>query len=517
MQKISSSSSNVNLTPPPKTSVTTQPQWSLKNPGVGNLFAAETVTTPSTQSSSMGSSYSLQSQIGHSIQYTTPQKKLANRSILRTPPASLKFIVLHNSTKHLKTMEKTPPSILRTTPASLKKSACVDGSPTTYHTSKQSPSPSNKSVSSYEDTVPLKKEETQPFFQSPSQPKRNNTPCALTTEYLETHKKSILPIAGKQIEFIHGGKHKKFNPQYGLLRTNSSKIAQEFEKEQAILSLIEAIESTEVRANLTLHTSFQCQLSSDEVKCLGLEEKDSLGNIYFYAKVTIYDETVYSKELDEILSKENSHKTLSQKEKDVVELSELSSKKNKPKLSQHQVVEISKQIIEISKNFYLANIQHNDLHMHNILIHIHGEKILVKAIDFGKAMCPKDESSRNDDLNYIFFKESRYFIETFRRNILRNQSGSAQAKHYPLHRLAEYLGIPAKKVDEFITKQGIILVNKLKHATNPTEITAAFDSCNKQICQWLSNFQASQTSTKNDMSPTTKVMIQMYRRVGPSR
>jgi hypothetical protein len=96
------------------------------------------------------------------------------------------------------------------------------------------------------------------------------------------------------------------------------------------------------------------------------------------------------------------------------------------------------------KVFYLHDLSHRDLHMHNLMVYqdkAHPENVVLKAIDFGKSRINEhpDPGQRLDDLRYMFNKTAIDFGDKLKRGyreagLPRANTASTQ-KHYPLHRL----------------------------------------------------------------------------------
>ena len=315
---------------------------------------------------------------------------------------------------------------------------------------------------------PLERNETQVFSQA-SMPNSNskNASCALLAKDLTQYETTISLEVSDNENFTGGGEHKKFNPK-GVLRTDNSSVAKEFFKEQKVAAYIEdSIQNRPLVNRLKMATSFQKPLTNERRVELGLKEKNPAGKDYYYAEVKVYNkDKVYSKELD-LLLLEN-------------------------KLSKQQVIEIAKQVMDIMRDFYLAKIYHRDPHMHNFVIHIHEEKVLVVIIDFGKALWGEDFIARlckYDDLDYQFLKKATNPADMINRNYLRPLLGKnkAQQKHYLFYQVAKYLKIDSRNINDenFLEELGTTLKNALNKARNESDIIFVFDVQKDKLCRWL--------------------------------
>jgi len=140
------------------------------------------------------------------------------------------------------------------------------------------------------------------------------------------------------------------------------------------------------------------------------------------------------------------------------------------------------QIIDAARFAYRHDVTHNDMHMHNLLVHTSRDNPpVLKMIDFGKSNL---SNSRNkfSDIRYLFKKEAQGKLESIKRNYVRNNNSEKQQKHYPLHKLALLIH-PTKEneINIFLEKQGNELEAKLKHVRTEQDIDDAFNDCIKNV------------------------------------
>ena len=218
-------------------------------------------------------------------------------------------------------------------------------------------------------------------------------------------------------DFAAGGVHKKVavifdlesgkNRPVGLLRADDRTGARDFEREQEVHLRAQQ----PYAADLRRYVSTQSQLQHEELP------PPLQGTGRPYAKFDIYDPArVESGELDN-------------------RLTELTSDQSRSVLAQ---------TVDMLKVFYLHDVSHRDLHMHNLMLYqdkAHPENLVLKAIDFGKTQIGQhqDPSERLDDLRYMFNKKAIDFGDKFRRSYreagLPGANIPTTQKHYPLHRL----------------------------------------------------------------------------------
>jgi hypothetical protein len=163
------------------------------------------------------------------------------------------------------------------------------------------------------------------------------------------------------------------------------------------------------------------------------------------------------------------------------------------------------QTMEMLKEFYLNDVSHRDLHMHNMMIYRNDadpDQITVKAIDFGKSEFGEGVSKKKglDDLRYMFNQTAIGAGDSVRRSIREADfaPGLAAAlpavlapdvgavnKHYPLHRLMAQVGEGAMaagsnrsealadrvaksdQYKELLANVGSQLIEDLQYAENP--------------------------------------------------
>lgn len=261
--------------------------------------------------------------------------------------------------------------------------------------------------------------------------------------------------------FREGGVHKRFDPRSGVLRAEDNTGACDFDKER----LVE--ERAATSDSLARYVSTQKVLSEAEKSAMlpGISSNKA------HATVTLYDQAhVTSGELDRQIG------TLSAREA-------------------HSVL---MQTVDMARVFYQNGMSHQDLHMHNLMVHKPVDQsqnnITLKAIDFGKSKVGvTSESDRLNDVRYLFHKQaSSGKLETMRRDAREyfNYDMDKQAKHYPLHKLmgqcaSAALGgqaaLAPNAFDEAISRAGDQLIAQLQHAETLDEpartqaIDAAFD------------------------------------------
>lgn len=244
--------------------------------------------------------------------------------------------------------------------------------------------------------------------------------------------------------FNEGGVHKRFHPQSGVLRAEDSTGAADFARER----LIE--ERAEHSDGLARYVSTQKIINNNDMQAQLPDIKSDKA----HATVTLYDQAhVTSGELDRQIDS----------------------------LTPREAHSVLMQTVDMARVFYQSGVSHQDLHMHNLMVHKPKDpeqaNITLKAIDFGKSKVDvNSESDRLNDVRYLFHKQaSSGTVETLRRDAREyfNYDMDKQAKHYPLHKLmgqCARAGLggqtpPAPNAfDESIQKVGDRLVARLQHA-----------------------------------------------------
>lgn len=234
----------------------------------------------------------------------------------------------------------------------------------------------------------------------------NNTQAA---NWLSTFRQENLVEARAKLvdnAFQTGGEHKRFDATTGVLRAEDTTGARDFEKEKQITTLADG------SPELDRYVSTQKVIEPEQRTAI-------LPNVRSekpHAVVTLYDPAhVTSNELDRALTH----------------------------LTSGEAHSLLMQTVDMVRVFYKSAISHQDLHMHNLMVHkpidANLGHITLKAIDFGKTKVRVDnESDRLNDVRYLFLKQaSSGRIETSRREareFLRYDLDK-QYKHYPLHKL----------------------------------------------------------------------------------
>ncbi|MCL1125951.1 hypothetical protein [Shewanella surugensis] len=198
-------------------------------------------------------------------------------------------------------------------------------------------------------------------------------------------------------DFLTGGVNKRFSK--GVLKAMDGVGKADFILEHKIG---EYIQKQPNKDELSRFISLQTQI----------ETPRHLDPNYTYAVVPIYDpEHVKSAELD--VSMDN--------------------------LSREDVENISLQAVDILRVMYKSKISHDDLHMHNLMVHRVGDgSQILQAIDFGRGKVGDDpDLNPYADINYMFKRKGISFAETFARNHLLPDGSEKKMKHYPLHNLLE--------------------------------------------------------------------------------
>lgn len=235
--------------------------------------------------------------------------------------------------------------------------------------------------------------------------------------WLDEAKQESIPQDITPEQFKAGGVHKKVailpdpetgkNRPVGLLRADDRTGAQDFDREQAMHDHAQQPDA----ADLHRYVSTQSRLEEHDLPP-GLKGTDRS-----YAKFDIYDPIkVESGELDTRLTQ----------------------------LTPTQARSVLAQTVDLLKVFYLHDVSHRDLHMHNLMVYqdrADPGNVVLKAIDFGKTQIGRrqDPSERLDDLRYMFNKKAIDFGDKVKRSYreaeLPGANTASTHKHYPLHRL----------------------------------------------------------------------------------
>ena len=243
--------------------------------------------------------------------------------------------------------------------------------------------------------------------------------------------------------FQTGGKHKRFDVTTGVLRAEDATGALDFEREKLIAEL------ANTKPELDRYVSTQKMIEPEKRHTLlPLVQSEKP-----HAVVTLYNpDHVVSHELDQALHT----------------------------LTSGEAHSLLMQAVDMTRVFYKSAISHQDLHMHNLMVHkpldANVGHITLKAIDFGKSKVSVDnEYDRLNDVRYLFLKQaSSGTIETMRREArdLLRYDIDKQAKHYPLHKLlvqcarasGNNLFVNDHDFDDTIKATGERLVDALKQS-----------------------------------------------------
>lgn len=290
-------------------------------------------------------------------------------------------------------------------------------------------------------------------------------------DWLAQYERQDLDGERRQVQdsaFNEGGVHKRFDPRSGVLRAEDNTGSGDFARER----LIE--ERASNSDSLARYVSTQKVIAPEEMQ----ERLPSIQSEKPHATVTLYDQThVTSGELDRQLDS----------------------------LTPREAHSVLMQTVDMARVFYQNGISHQDLHMHNLMVHKPTDptqaNITLKAIDFGKSRVDvQSESDRLNDVRYLFHKQaSSGKLETMRRDAREyfNYDMDKQAKHYPLHKLmgqcaqaglGEHTPLAPDAFDESIRSVGDQLVAQLQHAETlpPQAREAAIDEAFNQAMDSLS-------------------------------
>lgn len=288
-------------------------------------------------------------------------------------------------------------------------------------------------------------------------------------DWLGAHERQDLAGARALVRddaFNEGGVHKRFDPASGVLRAEDATGAADFVREQQIQQLADG------REDLARYVSTQQPIAPGAMD----QTLPLIQSTKAHATVTLYDQQrVQSGELDRQIDG----------------------------LSAREAHSVLMQTVDMARVFYQSGVSHQDLHMHNLMVHKPRDggqhNITLKAIDFGKSRTGvTSESDRLNDVRYLFHKKaSSGALETARRDA-REVLGydlDKMTKHYPLHKLMAQCaraggeqGVVPGAFDESITSIG----NRLESALQRAETlvgdarTTAIDHAFDQAMQGLS-------------------------------
>lgn len=296
----------------------------------------------------------------------------------------------------------------------------------------------------------------------------------LSANWLTQYERNDLIDVRKKVQdsaFSEGGLHKRFDPNSGVLRAEGRTGLADFAKE----GLIGTLASSPANASLVRYVSTQALINRESMK----DVLPEITSDKTFATVTLYDKTF-------------------------VESGELDSKIDS--LSPGEAHSVLMQIVDMARVFYEHGISHQDLHMHNLMVHkpvgSDPTNITLKAIDFGKSKVNvKSESDRLNDVRYLFQKQaSSGMLETLKRSGREHELPGfdigKQAKHYPLHKLigqcakaslGENTGVAPNAFDESVKSVGDVLVKQLQRAeTLPGQREEAINKAFNQAMNSLS-------------------------------
>ena len=241
-------------------------------------------------------------------------------------------------------------------------------------------------------------------------------------------------------DFSGGGVNKTFNGRAGVLRAENQTAKDDFTRETKLK------EYAQDKPSLLHYISTQEKFEQPPSPDLRTDRT--------YAKVTLYDpQKIESKELDVCLEG----------------------------LNHEQSVSLVIQSVDMLKSFYLNEVSHCDLHMHNLLVHKLKDDdkglVYLKAIDFGLVQHGDSfEKYKFNDINYLFFKEGNSFGETIGRNYFARKGSDVDKKHYPLHKLMERFNQKSADLDNILANIGHQLKSGLEVAGNDKDkVNQAFD------------------------------------------
>ncbi len=287
-------------------------------------------------------------------------------------------------------------------------------------------------------------------------------------DWLGAHERTDLAHARQQVQdsaFNEGGVHKRFDPASGVLRAEDSTGAADFAREQQIEQLASEHDG------LARYVSTQQPIAREAMA----ESLPGIRSDKPHATVTLYDQRhVQSGELDRQIGN----------------------------LSAREAHSVLMQTVDMARVFYQSGVSHQDLHMHNLMVHKPRDEshnqITLKAIDFGKSRTGvTSESDRLNDVRYLFHKKaSSGALETANRDAreLLGFQMDKMAKHYPLHKLMAQCAhagghdMAASAFDESITSIGNRLEAGLRQAEALTgeARSVAIDEAFDQAMQGLS-------------------------------
>ncbi|WP_299494123.1 hypothetical protein [uncultured Shewanella sp.] len=253
-------------------------------------------------------------------------------------------------------------------------------------------------------------------------------------------------------DFLTGGVNKRFSQ--GVLKAMDAVGEADFVLERKIG---EYIKEQPNKDELNRFISLQTQI----------EPPAHLDSDYVYAVVPVYDrQHVQSAELDVSMSQ----------------------------LSREDVENISFQIVDMLRVMYKSKISHDDLHMHNLMVHkLNDGSLILQAIDFGRGKVGDDpDLNPYADINYMFKRQGINFAETFARNHLLFDGSEKKMKHYPLHNLLEKFTKEGSDNTALLDNIGTKLVEDLEAAGEDNrKIDLAFFFASKALEQAFSQLNDS--------------------------
>lgn len=221
-----------------------------------------------------------------------------------------------------------------------------------------------------------------------------------------------------------GGVKKKFFPEQGMVVAGDKDTARgDYEKEDAVFDRVDGEDAFK-------YLSFQEKIGDhedDDGFQQFLQNNPKLKNL---EKSQMRRVSIYGSLNPEDIGRQY-HCTL---EKFILEHDQ-----HEPK--EDELISAIHQIIKIHEFLYLQKITHGDMHMGNIKVIRVEDGVLLKAFDFGKSVTKSlNRNYTRTDLRYLLLKKAvSGGLETFKRNVVRKDSSSAQQKHYPLHRVTALL------------------------------------------------------------------------------
>ena len=154
-------------------------------------------------------------------------------------------------------------------------------------------------------------------------------------------------------------------------------------------------------------------------------------------------------------------------------------------LSRDEAENLAQQAINLLRIFYTSKISHDDLHMHNLMVHkVDNGAVILQAIDFGRGKVEEDFKPYTD-INYMFKRQGTNISETVTRNYLLPDSSEIKLKAYPLHYLlVQCSDRSMRDITSLLDEIGTDLVAELKTAgEGSTEIDLAFFNASNTIKQ----------------------------------